>query len=55
MRIAIFIIILYNLIFIPLRFGFSLPFEGKFLFMEILTIFFYMVDLCLHFASSTRI
>jgi hypothetical protein len=35
---------LYNLVFIPLQMGFSLEFAGWHLFMEIMTIFAYFLD-----------
>jgi hypothetical protein len=38
---------MYNLIFIPLQMGFSIPFTGWYLFMEILTILIYSFDVVL--------
>ena len=42
---------IYNLIFIPLSFAFRIKFEGVFLTLEVLTIFFYLVDICLRWSK----
>ena len=38
---------IYNIVFIPLSFAFRVKFEGVFLAFEVLTIFFYLIDICL--------
>ncbi len=43
----IFPITVYNMILIPLQVGFSYPFRGWLLFMEVLTIITYTVDIYL--------
>lgn len=47
--ILVFPISIYNIIFIPLQIGFSISFSGWYLFMEVLTIITYFVDLFLIF------
>lgn len=44
---VIFPITVYNMIFIPLQLGFTIPFKGWYLFMEIITIIAYTYDLYL--------
>ena len=51
MRAIILIIALYNLIFIPICFGFRVKFEGVYMLMEILTILFYLIDICLRWST----
>ena len=41
----LFILVTYNIIFIPLQMGFMIQFEGIFIFMEIMTILTYILDL----------
>lgn len=41
----------YNIIFIPLSFAFRVPIEGVYLTLEVLTVFFYMVDICLRWSK----
>ena len=41
----------YNMIFIPLSFAFRIPIEGFYLTLEVLTVFFYMVDICLRWSK----
>lgn len=41
----LFIISLYNMIFIPLQMAFTIEFKGPYLMMEIFTIVTYIVDL----------
>ena len=45
MKAAILTIVIYNLIFIPLQFGYRIKFRGIYLVMEILTMFLYIFDI----------
>lgn len=40
----LFILVTYNIIFIPLQMGFSIKFNGVYLFMEIMTMLVYTID-----------
>ena len=44
-KVVLFIIVLYNLVFIPLQMGFLIEFRGVYLFMEILTLLTYFTDI----------
>jgi hypothetical protein len=45
MKLWILLIVIYNLIFIPLQFGYRIPFKGIYLVMEILTWLLYIFDI----------
>ena len=36
---------IYNVFFVPLSFGFRIKFKGVFLTLELLTIFFYLIEI----------
>ena len=44
----------YNIVFIPLSLAFRIPFEGVWLTLEILTIFLYLVDICLRWTKLSN-
>lgn len=41
----LFFLIMYNIVFIPLQAGFQLDYEGGYIFMEVLTLIFYTLDI----------
>jgi len=45
---------LWNVVFIPLSFAFRVPFEGVILAFEVLTVFFYLIDLGLLWSKFNR-
>lgn len=45
MRWSILILVIYNIIFIPLQFGYRVEFDGLLLTMELLTIVLYGFDI----------
>lgn len=45
MRWSILILVSYNVVFIPIQFGYRIKFDGFVLAMEILTIIFYILDI----------
>ena len=45
----------YNVIFIPLQFGFRIPFTGMFMTLEVCTIIFYLVDASLKSNKIARL
>lgn len=45
MQYSILLISVYNMIFIPLQFGYRIPFRGKYLVLELVTILLYGMDI----------
>jgi hypothetical protein len=45
MKAAILVIVIYNLIFIPLQFGYRIQFKGIYLIMEVFTMVMYAFDI----------
>lgn len=45
----------YNLAFIPLQFGFRIPFKGAFLALEIVTILMYLSEIVLRVFTVIRL
>ena len=45
----------YNLYFIPLQFGYRIPFKGGVLALEVLTIIFYLLEIALRLFTLTRL
>lgn len=54
-HVLLFIVSLYNVLFIPLQMGFQMKFEGIYLFMEIFTILLYITDAILIIRSLRRL
>lgn len=48
-------LVFYNLIFIPLQFGYRIKFKKFYLAIEILTLFMYSVEIALRIYKVTRI
>ena len=55
MRFTIFILSLYNVIFVPMQFAFRISYNGWILAMEILTISFYLLDAIMRFRTARLI
>ena len=56
-HILLFILVSYNIVFIPLQMGFGIQFQGVLIFMEIMTIFLYLADAlltCLNYRKMQR-
>ena len=45
----------YNIVFVPLSFGFRIKFQGVFMVLEILTVFFYVVDICMRWSKLNHL
>ena len=50
-RLCITLASVYNIVFIPLSFAFRIPFEGVCLALEVFTVFFYLIDICLRWSK----
>ena len=50
-RLCITLASVYNIVFIPLSFAFRIAFEGIYLAFEVLTVFFYLIDICLRWSK----
>lgn len=55
MRWIILLLSIYNVIFIPLQFAYRIDFHGVYLFLEIMTIFFYLVDIVYRFQNLRQL
>lgn len=45
MKWASLVIVMYNIIFIPLQFGYRIPFHGVYLVLEVFTVILYLLDI----------
>jgi hypothetical protein len=45
MKWASLVIVMYNIIFIPLQFGYRIPFHGVYLVLEVSTVILYLLDI----------
>ena len=45
MKWASLVIVMYNIIFIPLQFGYRIPFHGVYLVLEVFTVVLYLLDI----------
>ena len=40
----------YNIVFVPLSFGFRIKYQGVFMVFEVLTVFFYFIDITMRWS-----
>lgn len=55
MRAVITTLSFYNLVFVPMQFAFRIQYSQEILFMEIITIFFYLFDAYLRYKTLKNI
>ena len=55
MSILVLAVSLYNIVFVPLSFGFRIKFQGIFMVLEVLTVFFYVVDICMRWSKLNHL
>ena len=55
MRVVMAILSFYNIVFIPLQFGFRIKMQGIYLVMEMFTILFYLLDAGLRLVTIGRL
>ena len=55
MRLVILLLSGYNLMFVPLQMAFRIKYTGLLITLEVLTIFFYLLDICLRMSTINHL